>query len=528
MRVLVASNIAKDAIELMRKEGLEVDVQAGISEEELEKIIENYDALIVRSSPKVTREIIEKGKNLKIIGRAGVGIDNINLETATQHGIVVVNAPGGNTISTAELTIGMMIAAARKIPQADRSVKDGKWDRKKFIGVELRGKTLGIIGLGRVGYEVAKRAKAFDMNVIAYDPYISEERARELSVKLVSFDELIEKSDIITIHAPKTKDTENMISEKEFERMKDGVIIINCARGGIVNEQALVKAIKSGKVYAAALDVYSKEPPDKDSELLKLENVITTPHIGASTREAQKNVGLIIAEDIINMYRGYPVKNAVNLPSLKPEDFEYLMPYLKLAEKMGKIAAARLEGNFEKVKITCRGKLATKNTDYLSRAVLKGLLEYILGPNINLVSAMAIAKERGIEVEESKSEKTDSYESILEVEVKGKEKSIYLAGTSFGREDYRIIKIDKYKMDFIPKGHCIISLHEDKPGVIGRVGTLFGKNNINIAGMIVGRYGDKPGGVQLMFLLVDDPPTEEVLEQMTKLDGIIDATYIYL
>ena len=527
MRVLVASNIAEDAIELMRKEGLDVDVRAGISEEELENIIGEYDALIVRSSPKVTKEIIEKGKNLKIIGRAGVGVDNIDLEAATQHGIVVVNAPGGNTISTAELTIGMIIAAARKIPQADRSVKDGKWERRKFVGVELRGKTLGVIGLGRVGYEVARRAKAFDMNVIAYDPYISEDRAREIGVKLVSFEELIEKSDIITIHVPKTKDTENMISEREFEKMKDGVIIINCARGGIVNEQALVKAIKSGKVYAAALDVYSKEPPDKDNELLKLENVITTPHIGASTREAQKNVGLIIAEDIINMYRGYPVKNAVNLPSLKPEDFEYLTPYLKLAEKMGKIAAARLGGNFEKVKITCRGKLANKETDYLTRAVLKGLLEYILGPNINLVSAKAIAKERGIEVEESKSEKTDSYESILEVEVKGK-KSIYLAGTSFGRNDYRIIKIDKYKMDFVPKGHCIISLHEDKPGVIGRVGTLFGKNNINIAGMIVGRYGDKPGGVQLMFLLVDDPPTEEVLEQMTKLDGIIDATYIYL
>ena len=528
MKVLVASNIAKEAIEKMRSEGIEVDVKAGISEEELKEIIENYDALIVRSSPKVTKEVIERGKRLKIIGRAGVGVDNIDIGTATQKGIIVVNAPGGNTISTAELTMGMMIAAARKIPQADRSVKDGKWERKKFVGVELRGKTLGIIGLGRIGYEVAKRAKAFDMNVIAYDPYISEDRARELSVKLVSFDELIEKSDIITVHVPKTKETENMISEREFERMKDGVIVINCARGGIIDEVALAKAIKSGKVYAAALDVYSSEPPGRDNELLNFDNVVTTPHIGASTREAQKNVGLIIAEDIINAYHGYPVKNAINLPSLKPEDFEYLLPYLKLAESMGKIAAARLEGSFERVKIMCRGKLASKDTDYLSRAGLKGLLEYILGPNINLVSSMVIAKERGIEIEESKSENIESYESMLEVEVKGKRKGIYLAGTSFGKEDYRIIKIDKYKVDFVPRGHCIISLHEDKPGVIGRVGTLFGKNNINIAGMIVGRYSDKPGGVQLMFLLVDDPPTEDVLNDMIKLDGIIDATYIHL
>ncbi len=528
MKVLVASNIAEEAIERMKKEGLEVDVRPGISEEELEEIIEHYDALIVRSSPRVTARVIEKGRNLKIIGRAGVGVDNIDVSAATQKGIIVVNAPGGNTVSTAELAIALILSAARKIPQADRSVKEGRWERKRFVGMELRGKTIGVIGLGRIGYEVAKRAKAFDMNVIAYDPYISESKAKELGVRLVSFEELIENSDIITVHVPKTKETENLIGEDEFERMKDGVIVVNCARGGIINEDALVRAIKAGKVYAAAVDVYSNEPPDPESELLKLENVVTTPHIGASTKEAQTNVGLIIAEDIINLFHGYPVRNAVNLPSLSPEEFEYLMPYLKLAEKMGKIAAARLNGNFEKVKVTYRGKLASKDTSYLSRALLKGLLEYILGPNINLVSAFPIAKERGIEVEESKIESADSYESLLEVNVEGRGRSIYLAGTSFGRDDYRIIKIDKYKTDFVPKGHYIISLHEDKPGVIGRVGTLFGKNSINIAGMIVGRYGDKPGGIQLMLLLVDDPPSEDVLEEMQKLDGIIDAVYIHL
>ena len=528
MKVLVASNIAEEAIEKMRKEGIEVDVKPKISEKELERIIPEYDALVVRSTPKVSAKIIEKGKRLKIIGRAGVGVDNIDVESATQRGIIIVNAPGGNTISTAELAIGLMISAARMIPQADRSVKEGKWERKRFVGIELRGKTLGIIGLGRVGYEVAKRGKSFDMNVIAYDPYISYEKAKSLGVKMVSFEELIEKSDIISIHVPKTKETENLIDEDEFRKMKDGVIIINCARGGIVNEKALVNAIKSGKVYSAGIDVFVNEPPEPDNELLKLENVVTTPHIGASTREAQKNVGMIIAEDIINLKNGYPVKNAVNLPSLSEEEFEFLMPYLTLAEKMGKIAAAKLMGSFNRVKVTYRGKLAEKDTAYLSRALLKGLLEHILGQNINLVSALPLAKERGIEVEESRIESTDSYESLLEVNVEGKEGSIYMAGTSFGRDDYRIIKIDKYKVDFVPKGHYIISLHEDKPGVIGRVGTLFGRNNINIAGMIVGRYGDKPGGVQLMLLLVDDPPTEQVLEEMLKLDGIIDAVYIPL
>ncbi len=528
MKVLVASNIASEAIEKMRNAGIEVDVKTGISERELESIIEHYDALIVRSTPKVTRRVIERGRRLRIIGRAGVGVDNIDVETATQKGIIVVNAPGGNTVSTAELTLGLLLSVARKIPQADRSVKEGKWERRKFVGIELRGKTIGVIGLGRIGYEVAKRAKAFDMNVIAYDPYISEHKAKEIGVRLVSFDELIRSSDIITVHVPKTKETENLIGEREFEMMRDGVIILNCARGGIIDENALIRALKNGKVSAVGLDVYVNEPPDPNSELFRFDNVVTTPHIGASTREAQTNVGLLIAEDIINLHLGYPVRNAVNLPSMSPEDYEFLMPYLKLAEKMGKIAAAKLEGGFRRVKITYRGKLAERDTSYLSRALLKGLLEYILGQNINLVSSIPIAKERGIEVEESKIEKTDSYESLLEVNVESEGRSIYMAGTSFGRDDYRIIKIDRYRVDFVPEGHYIISLHEDKPGVIGRVGTLFGKNNINIAGMIVGRYGDKPGGIQLMLLLVDDPPTEEVLEEMQKLDGIIDAVYITL
>ena len=366
--------------------------------------------------------------------------------------------------------------------------------------------------------------RSFDMKILAYDPYVSEERAKSVGAKLVSLEELLRSSDIITIHVPKTKETEKMISRREFEMMKDGVYIINTARGGIVDEEALYDAIVSGKVAGAGLDVYETEPP-KNCPLLNLENVVTTPHIGASTKEAQTIVGMIIAEEIVNFFRGLPVKNAVNLPSIAPEDFSYLMPYVELAEKIGKIACARLNGIFNKVKITFRGEIAKRNTEIVARSLLRGLLVQILD-GINIVSAPIVAKERGIVVEQSKIEKTNLYPSLIEVTVSG-DKEIYMAGTCFG-DECRIIKIDKYKVDLVPKGHYIISLHEDKPGVIGRVGTLMGSYNINIAGMIVGRYGDKPGGIQLMLLLLDDPPSEEVLKKMVELDGIIDATYVHL
>ncbi len=527
MKVLVAEPISEEAIDYMRKNGLSVDVRIGMGREEFLDVIGEYEALVVRSQTKVDRSVIDAARKLRIIGRAGVGVDNIDIDAATQRGIVVVNAPGGNTISTAEHTIALILAAARRIPQADRSVKSGKWERKKFMGVELRGKTAGVIGLGRVGYEVAKRCKALEMNVIAYDPYVSKERAEKIGVRLVDLDTLLREADVITVHVPRTKETVGLLGKDEFEKMKDGVIIVNAARGGVVDEKALYEALLSGKVSAAALDVYEKEPPDPSNPLLKLDNVVTTPHIAASTREAQLNVGMIIAEDIVNMAKGLPVRNAVNLPSIEPAEYEYMMPFLTLAEKMGKIAGVRLGGVIRKVKITSRGKLASKNTEFVTRAFLKGLLEPALGKELNLVSVKPIAVERGISVEESRIEKAEHYESLLEVTVESNGREMYLAGTCFGSE-YRVLKIDVYNVNFVPKGHYIISLHEDKPGVIGRVGTLFGKNNINIAGMIVGRSGDKPGGIQLMLLLVDDPPTEEVLNEMVKLDGIIDATYVYL
>ncbi len=526
MKVLVAEQISDEAIDFMRKEGVDVDVRIGIKREELLSIIENYDALVVRSQIKVDREVIERAKKLKMIARAGVGVDNIDVETATQHGIVVVNAPGGNTTSTAEHAIALMFAVARRIPQAYLSMKEGKWDRKKFMGTELRGKTVGVIGLGRVGYEVAKRCKALDMNVLAFDPYIPAERAHKIGVKLVDLETLLRESDIITLHVPKTKETTKLIGKKELEIMKNGVIIINTARGGIIDEEALIEALKNGKIRGVGLDVYEAEPPNFESPLFKFENVVTTPHIAASTREAQISVGKIIAEDIVAFAKGLPAKNAVNLPPIEPAEFEFLLPYATLAEKMGKIASARLGGVIKKVRVIFSGKIAEKNTEFVIRALLKGLLERTLGMGINLVSAKTIAEDRGIKIESSTS-KSEHYENLLEVEFESDRGKMYFAGTCFGKE-YRILKIDAYHVNFIPKGHYIVSLHEDKPGVIGRVGTLFGKNNINIAGMIVGRTGDKPGGVQLMLLLVDDPPSDDVLREMTKLDGIIDATYVEL
>ena len=527
MKVLVSDPIPEEAVLLLKNAGIWVDVMTNLSQDELIKIIPEYDALVVRSGTKVTKEVIEAAKKLKIIGRAGVGVDNIDVNAATQKGIVVANAPGGNSVSTAELTLAMIFSVARKIPQAVQSVKSGKWERKKFLGTELRGKTLGVVGLGRVGYEVAKRARALEMSVIAYDPYINEEKAREIGVELVEFEELIKRSDFITIHVPKTKETEGMFSKREFELMKDGAFIINCARGGIVDEAALYEALKEGKISGAALDVYQSEPPSPDNPLLKLDNVVTTPHIGASTKEAQISVGLTIAEEILNVYRGMPVRNAVNLPSLDPTVYQEIFPYMLLAEKIGKIASARLNNIVRAVKVTYKGKLASFDTEYVTRSLLMGLLRDILGSNINLVSCIPTAKERGIKIEEAKSESSEYYESTIEATVEGDEESVTIEGTCFGRDEPRIIRIDKYKVDFVPKGNYIISLHEDKPGVIGRVGTLFGENNLNIAGMIVGRHG-KPGGVQLMLVLVDDAPPKEVLDKMLKLDGIIDATYIEL
>ncbi len=523
MKVLVSDSLSEKGIEILEK-GAEVDVKTGMSPEELMACIREYDALVVRSQTKVTREVIEAASNLKIIGRAGVGVDNIDVEAATQRGIIVINAPEGNMISAAEHTIAMMMAISRNIPQANQSMKSGKWDRKLFMGVEVRGKTLGVVGLGRIGTEVAKRAQGMEMNILAYDPFISEERAADLGVKLTTVEDIVLNADYITVHTPLTKDTRNLIDREEFEKAKPGVRIINCARGGIINEEALAEAVASGKVAAAAIDVFTSEPPT-GSPLLEQDNIILTPHLGASTKEAQVNVAVDVAEQIINFSQGLPVKNAINMPYVKQEVMKVLQPYLPLAEKIGKLAAQLMEGKYERIEVSYSGEIADWDTGPVTVAALKGLLEFAMGSSVNYVNAPVIAKERKIKVVESKSKTTESYSNLIMVNIFNNGKVKTVGGTMVGTNP-RIVQIDEFSIDVLPLGHMIFALHEDHPNIIGPCCILLGNHDINIAGMQVGRI--KAGGTAIMALNVDSEVNEEILNEMRAVKGILNAKMVYL
>ncbi|GAW93637.1 phosphoglycerate dehydrogenase [Calderihabitans maritimus] len=526
MRILVSDSISEKGIEILRKEGgYQVDVKTKLSEDELVDIIGDYHALVVRSQTKVTRRIIESARQLKIIGRAGVGIDNIDVDAATERGIVVVNAPEGNTVAATEHTIAMMLALARNIPQANQLLKNGKWERKKFLGVELRGKTLGIIGLGKIGSGVAKRAKAMEMKVLAYDPFISEDRAQRLGVELVDFDRIIKESDFITVHLPLTKETYHMISWQQFEAMKPGVRICNVARGGIVDEEALYEALKSGKVAGAAIDVFEQEPLT-ESPLFELDNVIVTPHLGASTEEAQVNVAVEVAYDIIAGLRGEPVKNAVNIPSIKPELLKVIQPYVDLVEKLGKFISQVSEGHIKQVEIKYNGEMAQYDVTSLTNTFLKGLLRPVLKDAVNYVNAPLIAKNRGIKVYESKSVELEDYANLITVKVTTDKCEKSVAGTLFGKNEPRIVRIDGYTVDAVPEGHMLVIPHIDKPRIIGPVGNLIGALDVNIAGMQVGRK--VIGGKAVMFLNIDAPVPEETLKEIAKIDGILDVKYVHL
>ncbi|MCD4809761.1 MAG: phosphoglycerate dehydrogenase [Methanosarcinales archaeon] len=523
MKVLVSDSLSEKGIEILEK-GAEVDVRTGMSPEELKACIGEYDALVVRSQTQVTEDVIEAAENLKIIGRAGVGVDNIDVEAATQRGIIVINAPEGNMISAAEHTIAMMMAMSRNIPQANQSMRAGKWDRKLFMGVEVRGKTLGVVGLGRIGTEVAKRAQGMEMNIMAYDPFISEERAADLGVKLTTVEDIVLNADYITVHTPLTKDTRNLIDREEFEKAKPGVRIINCARGGIINEKALAEAVASGKVAAAAIDVFTSEPPT-GSPLLEQDNIIVTPHLGASTKEAQVNVAVDVAEQIINFNQGLPVKNAINMPYVKQEIMKVLQPYLPLAEKIGKLAAQLMEEKYERIEVSYSGEIADWDTGPVTVAALKGLLEFAMGSSVNYVNAPVIAKERKIKVVESKSKTTESYSNLIMVNIFNNGKVKTVGGTMVGTNP-RIVQIDEFSIDVLPLGHMIIALHEDHPNIIGPCCMLLGKHDINIAGMQVGRI--KAGGTAIMALNVDSEVNEEILNEIRAVKGILNAKMVYL
>lgn len=520
-KILVSDPLAEEGIKILEKEkDFAVDIKPKLPPDDLKKIIKDYDALIVRSGTKVTADIIASAKKLRIIGRAGVGVDNVDVDAASKCGIIVMNAPAGNTISTAEHTMSMILALARNIPQAYASMKEGKWDRKSFMGTELYNKTLGIIGLGRIGAEVARRAMSFRMRILCYDPYLAEEKAKKMDVELVDLKALLKHSDYITVHAPLTDETKYIIDREEFNIMKKGVRIVNCARGGIINEKALDEALESGKVAAAALDVYEKEPP-MDSPLLKRSNVVMTPHLGASTEEAQINVAIDIAESVRDAMLDRGIRNAVNVPSVDSETLKNLKPYLNLGEKIGLLQTQLTEGNVNKVKIKYIGDVTEYDITPITMAIVRGLLSPILQETINYMSALLIAKNRGIEVAESKTSEIIDFANAIAVTVETNKGKNLVMGSLFTKTDPRIIRINNFYVDLIPRGHLVYISNRDLPGVVGAIGTILGENNINIAGMTFGRI--KPGGDAITVLNIDSAPTSEVLRKLRDMKNINDV-----
>lgn len=534
-KVLVTAHISEEGVKKLH-EFAKVDIELELSEEDLKKHIPSYDCLIVRSGTKVTKEIIEagrgKGGKLKVIGRAGVGVDNIDVEAATEKGIIIVNAPEANIISAAEHTIAMLFSLSRKIPDANASLKSKKkWEREKYMGVEINGKILGIIGLGRIGSEVAKRALALGMKVVAYDPCIAEDKAKELGISLLSFEEVLSISDFLSLHTPLTKETYHMIGKKEFEKMKDGIRIINCARGGIIEEDALCDAIKRGKVAGAALDVFENEPPH-GSKLLSIPEIIVTPHLGASTEEAQKAAAVVIAEDVIRALKNEPVKNAVNMVYVAEEVMDAIKPYLKLAEKLGSLSAQLIdESRIKEIHISYEGELAKaekknrKDTRLITVAMLRGFLSFF-SEGVNYVNAQAMAKRMGIKMTESKTEDIENFSSLISITVRAEKKEKTVSGTLFGKDDPRIVKIDGYRVDASPSGYMLICSFIDKPRVIGPVGVILGDYGINIAGMQVGR--EKTGGDAVMVLNVDNFVSEDAVEEIKRVENIKDVKLVKL
>ncbi|MFC1517172.1 phosphoglycerate dehydrogenase [Candidatus Margulisiibacteriota bacterium] len=517
--VLVSDKLSKDGIKILEDAGIKVDVKTGLPEDEIVKIVGNYDAMIVRSQTKVTPKIIAAAKKMKIIGRAGVGVDNIDLPAATSKGIIVVNSPEGNTIAAAEHTVAMLLSMSRNIPQAYFSlVKEHKWDRAKYKGVEVFGKTLGIVGLGKIGSHVAKCMLGMGMKVIAYDPFASKEHAENLGVELAKLDDVLKRSDYISLHIPKTDETKGMINKDKFKIMKKGVRVINCARGGVVVENDLVEACKSGQVGAAAVDVYEKEPTT-ESPMFDCPNIVAVPHLGASTEEAQVNVAVDVAQQIATVLNGGDASAPVNIPSMKPALLKPVKQYINLAEKIGKFIGQISEDVITNLEVTYLGDIAKADPSPLSTVILKGLLE-CQNPEgtVNFVNAPLIAKARGMSITETKSEESKDFANSITVKVTTKKDKHSVSGSLLATIGERITNVDGFAVDAVPTGNLLIFPNEDKPGIVGEVGTFLGKNKINIAGMEVGRA--KEGGDAIMLINVDSDISTELLAKISKIKGI--------
>jgi D-3-phosphoglycerate dehydrogenase len=522
--VLVSDALADAGIDVLR-ESCNVTVKLGLTEAQIVKEIGKYHGLVVRSGTRVTKKIIKAARNLKIIARAGVGVDNIDAAAATDAGIVVINSPRGNTLSAAEHALSLMMAMVRNIPAADRSLRQGQWDRKTFVGTEVFHKTLGLLGLGKVGGVVAERAMAMGMKVIAFDPFASEEHAKRIGVGLVGFTTVLKQADIISLHMPHTRDTHHLIGAKELRIMKKGVRIVNAARGGLIDEDALFKALVSGKVAQAALDVFENEPAT-DNPLLTLPNVIATPHLGASTMEAQVNVAVDVARQIVDFFNGIPPKSAINMPSVKPEIIASHKPYFELAEKIGLFHAQLLDGNIQSIHITYAGRSAGMETELITRYLLVGFLRPTMQDSVNFVNAPVLISNRGVKLTETTVEQAAKYKDLITVKVVTSKRTREVAGTLYDMDEIRIVMVDDYWMELVPQGHVLYVRHKDQPGLVGKVGTLLGDRNINIAGMQVGRENVR--GRAIMCLTIDDDISKETIEALSKIKGVASVRLLTL
>jgi len=519
-KVLVTDPIAQDGIDALVPHA-EVDVRLGLPHDELVAAIGEYDALVVRSETKVTAEVIEAGRKLQVIGRAGVGVDNIDLQAATHRGIIVVNAPLGNTISAAEHTIGLMLALARHIPAAAASLRQGRWERKRFLGIEVRGKSMGVVGLGQVGSEVARRARGLEMRVLAYDPFVSEERATVLGVEMVSFEDLLRRADFISLHTTLTADTRHLIGEEQLRLVKPSVRIINTARGSLIDEGALSRAIEEGRVAGAAIDVFSEEPPPADSVLLKNDRILATPHLGASTAEAQERVAVDVAEQIISVLRGEPARYAVNAPLIPAETMSVIAPYLDVAAKTASLGTQLCEGQLERVEIEYLGEIANFDVTPLKAAVIRGLLSPVSEENVTVVNANLVAERRGLRITERKGPYEGIYANLINVRLTTTAGATTVAGT-MAHDGPHVVLLNEFSVDIPPgDGYLLICENEDRPGIIGSIGSYLGQHEVNISFMRLGRKEVR--GRALMVLGLDDSVTPAQLEEIQHLPHIFSA-----
>jgi D-3-phosphoglycerate dehydrogenase len=526
MKIFVADDVSESGLEPLRAAGFVVEKRVGLSAEELREAVRDCEGLVVRSETKVTAELMDAAERLRAIGRAGVGVDNIEVAAATTRGIVVMNAPDGNTITTAEHTLALLVSMARRVPQANASLRAGRWERKRFIGVELQGKTLGVVGLGRIGRTVAARARGFGMNIIAYDPFVAPEQARDLELEIAPLDQLFARADFITVHTPLTAETRGLIGAQAFAKMKRGVRIINCARGGLVDERALLAAIKEGTVAGAALDVFEQEPPRADHPLLGLEEVIATPHLGASTKEAQEGVAVTVAEQMRDYLLTGALRGAVNVPALGVKELNMLQPYVKLADSLGRFQAQMVGEAVREVRLEYAGEVAELDAAPVTRAFLAGLLRDV-SARVNLVNAFLIAEERGIAVTASYKRAGSDFAPAISTRVITTSNEQTVSGTLFGPGgEGRITEINGFRLEAIPHGHMLVTRNRDVPGVIGHLGTVLGEHGVNISRFHLGRR--QRGGEAMAVIETDAPLKDETLDALRSFEPVISARQIEL